>query len=580
MSYKYQNYLLLFIIFLSLGLSSQAQGLLNKTITIEARNKKLGEVLQLISKEGGFSFSYNSNIIKKDSIVTVNAKSKTVKLVLDDLLGASCRYKEVDKYVIIQPEEKEKWYVVSGIVTDGVTGEVLPDATVFERNQLASALTDKNGYFKLHLRDRDRYRTADITISKGFYVDTSISLVKGYDQELTVQISPQLFNLPDIVVTQNSGVDKTWLGKLMVSTKLKTTTANLGKFLVEKPYQMSLVPGLGTHGKMSGSVTNKVSLNILGGYSAGSDGVEVGGMFNIDRKDVRYAQAAGIVNFVEGNVTGGQAAGFTNIISGKATGAQAAGFFNKAANVRGVQAAGFCNIATDTVRGVQTSGFISIAKSASVQVSGFINVADHVTGLQTAGFVNLADSVHGLQLAGFVNIANKVKGVQLAGFVNIADSSDCPIGFLNIIGNGEMAVGLTYDEVGTYMMGLRSGGRILYGIIGAGINRQPDKNVYAMELGFGAHIKVTRHFRVNTELSSLSFNNFSHEYFLDNAIRVLPSVRFGPVEVFGGAGFNVAIYSERPTFAVETNSSIWTGNNATGIVEMRIGYRAGVQLHL
>jgi hypothetical protein len=45
---------------------------------------------------------------------------------------------------------------------------------------------------------------------------------------------------------------------------------------------------VGTHGKLSGQVTNNFSFNILGGYGAGVNGAEVGGLFNIDKKDVKY----------------------------------------------------------------------------------------------------------------------------------------------------------------------------------------------------------------------------------------------------------------------------------------------------
>jgi hypothetical protein len=36
--------------------------------------------------------------------------------------------------------------------------------------------------------------------------------------------------------------------------------------------------------------------------------------------------------------------------------------------------------------------------------------------------------------------------VQLSGFINIADSCDYPIGLVNIIKNGDAAIGASIDE--------------------------------------------------------------------------------------------------------------------------------------
>ncbi|MCF8450091.1 MAG: hypothetical protein K9G49_09505 [Taibaiella sp.] len=568
-----------------------AQDLLQKVVSVDVKSKKLGEVLTNIGKQGNFYFSYNSNIIRKDSLVTVAAKGKTVKQVLDMLLGEDCQYKQTDKYIIIQPAEKEKWYTISGFITDGQSGDALPDVSVFERQQLASAITGKDGFFKLQLKDREKYRTAEITVSKGFYSDTSLSLIKGYDQELSLTIVPETYALPDVVV---SGVERSWLGKLFISSKLKTQSLNLGKFFVDKPYQFSLIPGVGTHGKMSGQVANKFSMNVFGGYTAGVDGVELAGMFNVNKKDAQYVQLAGICNIVLGNTEGVQMGGISNYVERKVTGVQCAGIVNKAGNVEGVQAGGFLNIAFDTVNGVQTGGFMNVATAATVQVAGFMNIAEEIDGNQTAGFINMAEQIDGMQLAGFVNIAGevdgmqlagfvnvagKVNGVQLAGFINIADSSDYPIGLVNIISKGEAAIGVSADEYGTAILALRSGGRKLYGILGVAANQNTGSPVFGMEAGLGAHFPVSKHFRINTELAVLSMSDFTGRNFTDNALRVMPAVRMGPVELFAGAGLNLSAFSYKPELVAATNSSLWSDVKFGTNAELRIGYRAGIQFH-
>lgn len=575
--------------------TAAAQSLLSKRVNIEATRKPMGDVLKAMGRQGGFYFSYNSNIVRGDSAVTVHAHGLTVKQVLDQLLGADFKYIETEKYIILQPPEREKWYMVSGYVTDGATGEALPDVTVFERYQLASAVTGKDGFFKLMLKDRERYKSAEIVVKKGFYADTSVSLIKGYDQELALAIRPETYSLPDMVVTQYSGVGRSKFSKFLISSKLKTQNLNLGKFFVDKPYQLSLLPGLGTHGKMSGNVANKVSFNVLGGYTGGVEGVECAGVFNVNKKDVKYAQVAGVCNIVAGNALGCQASGVSNYVEGHATGAQLAGVMNKAGRVDGVQAGGVVNMALDTVKGVQLGGFMNGAPVSNVQAAGFINVAAFIDGLQMAGFINIAEKVHGaqmagfvniaeevdgMQMAGFINIAEKVKGVQLSGFINIADTSDCPIGFINIVRSGDKAIGVTTDEFGNASIALRSGGRVLYGVFGLASDLNFTRLKSGLELGLGAHLRIARHFRINTELTSLAITNLSGEFYNDYAVRVLPAVRLGPLELFAGVGLCTAYYSDKPVALGGIGTHPLFTEEITGErADMRLGYKAGLQVH-
>src|SRR5690606_27111550 len=120
------------------------------------------------------------------------------------------------------------------------------------------------------------------------------------------------------------------------------------------------------------------------------------------------------------------------------------------------QAAGLFNVVGGHVRGVQLAG-------------GFNNVVHSLSGLQVAGLYNdIGKHVQGMQVAGLVNRAETVQGVQLAGLVNIADSSDYPIGLVNLIRQGSKSLSVESDERGLVGLQFRSGGRIMYGLVGLG----------------------------------------------------------------------------------------------------------------
>ena len=212
------------------------------------------------------------------------------------------------------------------------------------------------------------------------------------------------------------------------------------------------------------------------------------------------------------------------------------------------------------------------------QMAGLANTASAMTGFQFAGLVNIAKEVNGLQVAGLVNIAKEVNGVQFAGLVNIANKSDCPIGLINIIKNGEMGVAVTYDALGSTVATFRSGGRYTYGIIGVGYNHKTENNSLVAEGGFGAHIPVTSWFRINNELKASTIGNDSDEPVLNTGYSLIPSFRIGKhIELFGGVGINYMMTKDVSNSKIFPNHSLWKKTESTKLQQLYIGYQFGIQ---
>ncbi|KAJ1499944.1 hypothetical protein HMI54_011240, partial [Coelomomyces lativittatus] len=60
---------------------------LYQIISVDIKQQPLEVALKTISKSNHINFSYSSNFIPKDSLVSINAKNNTVKEVLDKLLS-------------------------------------------------------------------------------------------------------------------------------------------------------------------------------------------------------------------------------------------------------------------------------------------------------------------------------------------------------------------------------------------------------------------------------------------------------------------------------------------------------------
>lgn len=338
---------------------------------------------------------------------------------------------------------------------------------------------------------------------------------------------------------------------------------------------------LSTNGTEAREYTNVLSLHALIGVSKSEKSFCASGFSNVIYDYADGLVLAGFSNHILNSANGVHAAGFMNTVRNDIRGIQAAGFMNLAGSINGLQCAGFGNIANYDVRGFQTAGFCNITAGnvKGLQAAGFFNIAEDVKGPQISGFMNIGRNT-GTQVAGFINIAKEVKGVQLSGFINIADSSDYPIGIINIVKNGEKALGVTIDESGTTMAAFRSGGRILYGIIGAGYNFVNNNELFALEAGIGAHLPVGRHFRINFEGTTQALADFWTGEYLKTSLRVLPAVTIAnKVDIFAGPSFN-HLQSEEFNGADMSNHYIWTNTKWDSFNGLYIGVIGGIQFRL
>lgn len=337
---------------------------------------------------------------------------------------------------------------------------------------------------------------------------------------------------------------------------------------------------LSTNGALAREYTNGASMHAIAGVSRVELAFAASGVSNIITERANGLVAAGFSNHIGGVAKGVQAAGFLNYIRNEAVGLQAAGFMNITGRAKGAQLAGFANISIREVNGVQAGGFMNLAESAKAQLGGFVNIAKRVDAIQLAGFSNNAREVN-TQIAGFINVAEKVKGVQFSGFINIADSSDYPIGLVNIVKNGEKALGITIDESQTTLASFRSGGRVLYGIVSAGINTQENELLWASEAGLGARWSLSRNFRLSAEATSGSITDFLDRTYLKSTVRVLASVRVGQrLEFIAGPSFNMTEYDTYEVSNGLVDNYLFTHTYQGYFFGFHLGGMAGIQLHI
>src|ERR1700761_7565915 len=99
-SKRFKGWLLLLPVMASIP--CLAQPVLNRNITMNVNQQRLGNVLHLMEERGKFNFSYNSNLIPKDSLVTLQVANQTVRDALDQLLKNRFEYREAENFVILR----------------------------------------------------------------------------------------------------------------------------------------------------------------------------------------------------------------------------------------------------------------------------------------------------------------------------------------------------------------------------------------------------------------------------------------------------------------------------------------------
>lgn len=390
--------------------SSMAQGYLSQSVKLEANHQPLQAVLDSVGKKAGFIFSYNSTDLSGDSLVSFKGEMP-VETMLDQLLQEKYDYKVMPGYVILRyapysfrietqpPVLTRKGVLLSGVIVDEATGKKLKNVSIYEKTNLRATLTDKNGYFQMPLMSDSGSIT--LTVSKQWYHEIVMTILP------TVKVDTKA-NLATIAYPDTSGtssVNRSFFGKMFISTKQRIQSLNISDFMAHRSYQFSVIPKWNTRGDMSGQVISKFSLNLLAGYNAGVHGFEMGTIANLNRTEVDGVQLSGIMNVVGGQSHGFQAAGITNQVYQEGHGVQLAGLRNKVnRSFSGMQAAGLYN---------RVGG-----KMEGVQLAGILNKAGHLTGTQISGVINKAGTSSGFQL-GVVNLLDTASGTSI-GLVNIA----------------------------------------------------------------------------------------------------------------------------------------------------------------
>ncbi len=592
------QYVLILSILLISG-NTWTQSLLDKKITIDVSQKPIPWALNMVAKEGGFSFAYNSSFFSDSELVSLHTRSESVSKILRQILGKSYQYKVRGSYVIIQKAEPEfpskRLYAMKGSIVNA-NGQKVSDVTVYETNSLTSSLTNNDGSYALSVKSKSDH--INLAISSKEYRDTVIQVSKTDGKPFEVVLIPRLNELKPMHSLDSSGLVKFFGGE---DHNLHINNVYLEE---SRLFQVSFLPKFGTNGRMSGLIDNTFSLNIIAGYSNGVKALEVGGVLNIVRNKMNGFQIAGVGNLVGGKVNGLQLSGVYNINNQTVRGAQIGGVINISRDsLAGAQIAGVTNVSGKSFsgfqiagvnnhskegRGAQIAGVINLTQSMKgLQIGGVSNHTKKMSGLQIAGVVNTnSDTLKGVQIAGVINKTKTLKGVQI-GVINISDTihSGFALGLFNFVKNGYRKLEIESNDVTQANLTYKMGHKKFYNTYSAGY-RFDSTPLLAFGLGFGTHIdlpgKLFSNLEINnSQLQPLSFK--SAEFSLLSKFKCGVGYSFGKhFSLYTGLTYNLYVSDQlNPDTGVHGydigNNSFYNKTTSRETVKMWLGYSVALQ---
>lgn len=321
------------------------------------------------------------------------------------------------------------------------------------------------------------------------------------DSHYPQQITPRVFyNGKYISLLNNQGIDPTVLDNQgFVSRVINAIRPSQPSRVIEAPslpiekstelhlpVTISLIPWISTVGlrDLKYNITTNFSLNIIAGYHAKLDGVELGCLLNIKGIEARGAQFVGGANIVGGNLDGLQVAGAGNIVGGDVEGIQGAfglnlvgGYVRRRSlqmavggnmvgrDVKGVQGAVGLNVGGGDLDGLQVAGggnFVGQSiKGVQLAVSANLAARD-LNGFQGTGGLNFVGGNVGrrsLQAAFGGNVAGNLEGTQLSVFGNVALGFHREVG-VSPAGTQIAAFNIAHGTIGTQIGVLNIAGHV------------------------------------------------------------------------------------------------------------------------
>ncbi len=224
--------------------------ILDSAYTFQEGRIRTGTALNMLSRQTGYYFTYDTKLIDADRKTEFNFTSVKLKIILDSLLqNDSLKYSVINKYIIIYrispgavaAGDSAKGVVksISGIITDSDTGDPLPFATIGIVRTGKGTVTNSMGEFGLKI-PQDCINDS-LTVSYLGYINRKIPVHSAIGNNFNIKMKREFISIPEIIIKNQAPQEIIRRAYNAVARNYGTTPAIMAAFYREATRKKSLL---------------------------------------------------------------------------------------------------------------------------------------------------------------------------------------------------------------------------------------------------------------------------------------------------------------------------------------------------
>ena len=145
----FKKFLVILLLGMCFAIPTNAQAQKKTKVTLELKDVTLNEVIEELKKQTDYDFFYNSELAKSKGKISVEAKNKEVKLLLDEILPKlGLEYAISQSLISIREKKIIQLATITGRVFDE-KGNPLPGASVVIHGTTQGVIPDNDGRFSM-----------------------------------------------------------------------------------------------------------------------------------------------------------------------------------------------------------------------------------------------------------------------------------------------------------------------------------------------------------------------------------------------------------------------------------------------
>jgi hypothetical protein len=200
----------LFLFYIFQPKTEGQKGILDSVFTFRAGNVRTAAALELISKQTGFGFTYDSRLIDIERKTKLSFKNAKLSEILDSIVNIdSVSFSVIDRYIIIsrkanQPKVSPETSIttspnyITGTIIDEESNEKMPYATIALKKSGNGTVTNINGEFGLKINQE----MVDDTLAISYlgYLHREIPVKNALGNNFTIYMKREFISIPEIII--------------------------------------------------------------------------------------------------------------------------------------------------------------------------------------------------------------------------------------------------------------------------------------------------------------------------------------------------------------------------------------------